>query len=322
MKSHNVMPVLDRRHHLQRNVLAIALVAVAGSGAAACASAAAAPEPSAGSATATTATPTVNPSVKATPTAKATAGLHMIPNGGHQLAFYVTPGHLPAIVLDAGGGNGASSWNKVAPVLAKQTGSEIITYDRSGEGKSTAVPGPWIAQHAVADLHAGLTALGVGDHIVLVSHSLAAEIATYYVRKYPGDIDGAVLVDASLPTFYTNSEVARIVAATTPLIAEAKKAPSTQATRQLLAEAVNYGPVHSAYHTLTWPQSVPATVIVSADTPYTGADADWWRQAAATFVKDAPNRRYVTALKSSHDIEIDRPDVIITEVETMIKKIQ
>ena len=32
------------------------------------------------------------------------AGLHMIANNGHQLAFHVTPGSSPTIVLDAGGG--------------------------------------------------------------------------------------------------------------------------------------------------------------------------------------------------------------------------
>lgn len=310
MKNHDArtsVPARQRRHRVQRTTLAIALAAVAGCGVAACGSSEAPSESS--------------PESSSTSTPAATAGLHLIPNDGHQLAFYVIPGHLPAIVLDAGGGLDASSWSKVAPVLSQQTGSEVITYDRSGEGKSTAVPGPWTAQNAVGDLHAGLAELGVSHNVVLVSHSLAGEIATFYVREYTSSVDGAVLVDASLPTFYTDNEVGRILAASTPMVAAAKNAPSTQATRQLLAEAVDYGPIHRAYHQLTWPQSVPATAIVSAATPYTGVDADWWRQAAATFVNDAPNRRYVTALKSSHDIEIDRPDVIVTAVEAMIKQV-
>ena len=287
---------------LRRCAVAVSLAAVAAGGLAAC-----------GSSAATT--------TSATSTAPA-AGVHLISTNGHKLAFYVTPGHLPAIVLDAGGGLDASAWSKVAPVLAKQTGSEVISYDRAGEGRSEEVAGPWKAQDAVSDLHAGLTSLGVGDHIVLVAHSLAGEIATNYVRQYPGTVDGAVLVDASLPQFYTADEVTRLVTGGAPLVAAAKKAPSTRATRQLIAEATDYGPVHTAYHRLTWPASVPVTAIVSATTPYDGPlDANRWRAAQAAFVKAAPNRTLVTATKSSHDIEIDRPDTIVSATEAMVSQV-
>lgn len=245
----------------------------------------------------------------------------MIANKGHKLAFYVTPGHLPAIVLDAGGGLDASYWKKIVPVLAKKTGSEIITYDRTGEGRSSDVPGPWKAQNAASDLAAGLTRLGATKNVVLVSHSLAGEIATSFVTLHPHWITGAVLVDASLPEFYTDSETAKLVAENEQQIAALKAQPQTRETRQLLAEADNYGSVHHAYHKLSWPQSVPATAIVSSRTPFTTAvDAQLWRQAQQEFVSAAPNRRLVMAEHSSHDIPIDRPDVVINAVEDMVNQ--
>ncbi|WP_084729627.1 alpha/beta fold hydrolase [Streptacidiphilus neutrinimicus] len=262
----------------------------------------------------------------ASPTAAAPAqpSLHMISHQGHRLAFYVTPGRLPAIVLDAGGGLDASYWNKIVPVLAKDTGSEIITYDRSGEGRSSDVPGPWKAQNAAADLAAGLTQLGVTKSVVLVSHSLAGEIATYLVREHPRRIAGAVLVDASLPQFYTPTETARLVAENQQQIAALRQQPQTRATRQLLAEADDYGPVHLAYHELTWPQNVPAIAIVSSQTPFTTSptDAQLWRQAQQEFVSAAPDRRLVVAQNSSHDIPLDRPDVVITTVEAMTEQVR
>jgi len=138
---------------------------------------------------------------KPAPSATADPSLRMVSNGGHRLAFHVTPGHLPAIVLDAGGGLDSSYWAKLVPQLAKDTGSEVITYDRAGIGASDEVPGPWKVQDAVSDLAAGLRALGATHDVVLVSHSLAGEIATYFVRDNPGWVSGAVLVDASLPVF-------------------------------------------------------------------------------------------------------------------------
>lgn len=108
----------------------------------------------------------------------ADAGLHMISNDGHRLAFHVTPGHRPAVVLDAGGGNDSTYWKKLVPVLSQRTGAEIITYDRAGMGKSDRVPGPYGNKDAASDLEAGLKALEVSHDAVLVSHSQAGEVAT------------------------------------------------------------------------------------------------------------------------------------------------
>ncbi|MGH3448811.1 MAG: alpha/beta fold hydrolase [Nocardioidaceae bacterium] len=248
---------------------------------------------------------------------------HMLSVNGHKLAFYVTPGHLPAIVLDAGGGMDASEWKKVAPELAEQTGSKVITYDRAGEGRSEEVSGPWRAADAASDLAAGLTQLGVTDDVVLVSHSLAGEIAFAFANSHPGWVSGAVLVDANLPQFFTPSETARLVALNQKKIEALKKKPSTRKTRQLLAEADNYGPVHTAYHKMTWPSKVPATAIVSAKTPFpTKQDSKLWRQAQQDFAHAASNRRLVKAEHSSHDVPKDRPDVVIDAVEDMVKQVR
>ena len=251
------------------------------------------------------------------------SSLHMITNHGHRLAFHVVPGHLPAIVLDSGGGQDSSYWKNLVPVLSKDTGSEIITYDRAGMGDSDEVPGPWKVEDAVSDLDAGLQQLGVTHDVVLVPHSEAGEIATYFVNDHPGVVAGAVLVDASLPDFYTPSELARVIAANQDQIAQLAKAPSTKQTRQLLAVAQDYGPAHQAYHQMTWPQDVPAIVVASAKTPFdtSPADAQLWRDAQAAFAAHAPNRQLVTAAGSSHDVPLDRPDVVIKAVQDMIAEV-
>ncbi|MFJ6216165.1 alpha/beta fold hydrolase [Streptomyces sp. NPDC092296] len=256
--------------------------------------------------------------------AKAVTGaastLHMITNQGHRLAFQVTPGHQPAIVLDAGGGLDSSYWKDIVPVLAKNTGSEIITYDREGMGASDAVPGPWKVQNAVSDLEAGLTALGATHHVILVAHSEAGEIATYLTRQHPGQFAGAVLVDATLPQFSTDTEIARVAAAGQAQVDAVKGHPATKADRQLLAVAADYVADQRAYHRIAWPASVPATVIVSEETPFptSPSDAEAWRTAQGEFAEAAPNRRLVTAAHSSHDIPVDRPDIVEAQIEAMV----
>jgi pimeloyl-ACP methyl ester carboxylesterase len=266
-----------------------------------------------------TVTPTAGPATSST-----RSTLHMITNQGHQLAFQVTPGHLPAIVLDAGGGLDSSYWKNIVPVLAKKTGSEIITYDREGMGASDPVPGPWQVHNAVSDLETGLTELGATHDVILVSHSEAGEIATYITRQYPAQFVGAVLVDASLPQFSTDTEIARVAAATQAQVTAIQALESTSVTkadRQLLAVAADYLTDQRAYHQITWPASVPATVVVSSETPFptSAPDAQAWRTAQAEFAKAAPNRQLVTAAPSSHDIPLDRPDIVEAQIEAMVK---
>ncbi|MCU1681442.1 MAG: Pimeloyl-ACP methyl ester carboxylesterase [Amycolatopsis sp.] len=246
----------------------------------------------------------------------------MVKNGGHTLAFHLTPGHGPTIVLDAGGGADSSYWKDIVPTLLKNTGSTIVTYDRAGMGASDEVPGPWKVDDAVSDLEAGLTQLGATHNVLLVSHSLAGEIATYFADRNPQWVTGSVLVDASLPNFYTDGEITRIEAANKEQVAELRKQPSTKQTRQLLAVAAGYTAMHRAYHQISWPDDVPATVIVSAKTPFdTPDDAQLWRDAQAQFAGAAPNRTLVVAANSSHDIPLDRPDVVVNAIDEMAKKL-
>jgi pimeloyl-ACP methyl ester carboxylesterase len=248
------------------------------------------------------------------------AGQHMISNNGHRLAFYVTPGHSPAIVLDSGGGEDHTQWKDIVPQLSKATGSQIIAYDRAGLGNSDEVKGPWDGRAAASDLQAGLRELGVTRNVVLVSHSQAGEVATYFARANPGVLSGEVLVDANVPQFFTDREIQRLVAVTTPQIEALKKQPSTKANRQLIATSENFGPTHRAYHKVSWPDSVPVTYIASEKTPFDGSpqDAQRWRDAAAAFVKAGPRRTLITARGSSHEIPQDKPQFVVDEIEKMV----
>ncbi|GHH39155.1 alpha/beta hydrolase [Lentzea cavernae] len=237
----------------------------------------------------------------------------------------MTEGKLPALVLDAGGGLSSSYWKDLAPRLARATGSKVITYDRAGEGESDEISGPWRVENAVSDLEAGLKELGVTDDVVLVSHSIAGEVATGFVNENPGWVSGAVLVDANVPDFFTDD----MLTAFAPAVEKQKNAllaqPSTKKNRQLLSVMVDYAPTHRAFHELTWPQDVPVTAIVASQTPFTDSPdaAQLWRDAQARFAQAGPNRKHVVAENTSHEgIVTERPDVIAGAVEEMLKAVR
>ncbi|MET9482491.1 alpha/beta hydrolase [Streptomyces sp. NPDC006638] len=249
----------------------------------------------------------------------AAAKLHMVDNGGHRLAFYVTRGNGSTIVLDSGGGESSSQWKDIVPKLHAATGATVITYDRAGLGKSDVVPGPWKVASAVGDLKAGLRQLGVTHDVTLVSHSQAGEIANHLAEDDPAMLSGAVLVDANLPQFFTDEEIPRLVAATRQEVDEAKKDPGKPGNRQLIATAEGFAAAHRAFHRVTWPDSVPVTVMVSEKTPFDGSpeDARRWRDAAASFAREAPNRTLVTARGTSHEVPTERPDLVLKAIEAM-----
>lgn len=297
-----------------RNLAALTLAATVAASLGACGDK---PAPSAEKPAASAESPAASapsPSLTAAPETR------MITNDGHRLAFHVTAGHAPVIVLDAGGGEDSSYWDELVPRLAKATGSEIVTYDRAGLGDSDEVPGAWNPQAAVSDLRAGLTELGVTRDVVLVSHSQAGEVATYLAGADPALFKRAVLVDANLPGFFTDAEIARLVAANAPQIEALKAQPSTKANRQLIATATNFAETHHAYHQAAWPDAVPATYIVSEKTPFDGSpeDAQRWRDAAAAFAKAGPGRTLVTATGSSHDVPKDQPDLVLAEISKAV----
>ncbi|WP_327172039.1 alpha/beta hydrolase [Streptomyces sp. NBC_01336] len=262
----------------------------------------------------------------ASPEAGQTAGqtaetkLRMIDNRGHRLAFHVTQGHGSTIVLDSGGGEDSSYWDDLVPRLHAATGATVVTYDRAGLGRSDVVPGPWKVESAVSDLEAGLEQLGVTKNVTLVSHSQAGEIATYFAKENQKMLSGAVLVDANLPPLFTDAQIARLVAFSRPQVDAAKKDPENPQNRQLISTSESFVATSKAFHKATWPDAVPATVIVSEKTPFDGSpeDAQRWRDAAATFVHDGPGRTLVTAEGSSHDVPKDSPDLVLKEIEGMV----
>jgi pimeloyl-ACP methyl ester carboxylesterase len=253
----------------------------------------------------------------------ASGSTQMIERAGHKIAFHVTAGHSPVIVLDAGGGLDSTYWNSLVSTLSARTGSEIISYDRPGFGRSDEVNGPWSLRSATDDLEFGLKRLGATHGVILVAHSLAGEIATSLARRHPAWIAGAILVDANVPEFFTDQQIARQEAIFAPVIAKMKAEPSTQETRQLLAVAQSFSETSRSFHHMSWPDAIPADVILSEKTPFDDpVDADAWRRAHAQFAARANNRKLTIADKSSHDVAHDRPDVIVTAISAMIDSVR
>jgi pimeloyl-ACP methyl ester carboxylesterase len=104
----------------------------------------------------------------------------------------------PVIVFDSGWSADSRAWRRV---MAQLSGSyRVCAQDRAGQGQSSPGPMPRDGEAVARDLHAALTRGSVPKPWVLVGHSLGGLNMRHFVRLFPDDVAGLVLVDPTSPT--------------------------------------------------------------------------------------------------------------------------
>jgi pimeloyl-ACP methyl ester carboxylesterase len=121
----------------------------------------------------------------------------MVDVGGHRLHLHCIGEGRPTVVLEAGANSMSSGWAWVQPEVAKTT--RVCAYDRAGNAWSEPGPGPHDAAHVVEQLHTLLANAGESGPLVLVGHSLGGIFVRLYADRYPEQVAGMVLLDASHP---------------------------------------------------------------------------------------------------------------------------
>ncbi|MFW3170497.1 alpha/beta fold hydrolase [Geodermatophilus sp. CPCC 206100] len=117
--------------------------------------------------------------------------------GGHRLHLDCTGSGGPTVVLQSGLGGFSASWARIAPAVAGTT--RVCAYDRAGQGWSEDAAGSQDGLAAAADLHALLARAGESGPYVLVGHSIGGDHAMTYAARYPEQVAGMVLLDATSP---------------------------------------------------------------------------------------------------------------------------
>jgi pimeloyl-ACP methyl ester carboxylesterase len=117
--------------------------------------------------------------------------------GGYKMHIDCTGEGTPTVILDSGLGDSYVSWRKVQPQIAKFT--RVCSYDRAGIGFSDPSSQPRTSKVIASELHGLLRAAGVAPPYILVGHSMGGYDVRLYASLYSNDVAGMVLVDASHP---------------------------------------------------------------------------------------------------------------------------
>ena len=122
----------------------------------------------------------------------------MVDVGGYKLHINCTgkaEEGQPTVILDAGLGGYSLDWAQVQPEVAKF--AHVCSYDRAGLGWSDESPNPRTSKYIAQELHDLLANAAEVGPFILVGHSFGGINVRVFANKYPEEVAGVVLVDAS-----------------------------------------------------------------------------------------------------------------------------
>jgi pimeloyl-ACP methyl ester carboxylesterase len=234
--------------------------------------------------------------------------------GGHKLhprcGGRGSPGSPTLVYLHGLGGDG-SDVASINTRLADQV--RVCTYDRVNVGRSDSVAGRHTGADSVRDLHALLDTAGVPGPYLLVGFSFGGLLAIMYAGTHPDQVMGILSLDGSLPT---DDEVDQMI--------PAAERTQVMAEQERNEESVDfYRTVDQAKPLVGKVPDVPVTYMAARPVQLPG---NWPVERMRAFIRTKqvqfagsfPKGRLVE-VQSSHDIDLDKPELVIQEVERILE---
>jgi pimeloyl-ACP methyl ester carboxylesterase len=130
----------------------------------------------------------------------------LIDVGGYRLHLNCLGQGSPTVILETGGGGfGSLDFTYIQPELAKIT--RVCSYDRAGYGWSDLSPNPRTSEEIVTELHTLLHRAGIEGPYILGGMSLGGYFTRLYATRYPDEVNGMVLIDASFEDEWSDQEL-------------------------------------------------------------------------------------------------------------------
>jgi pimeloyl-ACP methyl ester carboxylesterase len=230
--------------------------------------------------------------------------------GSYNLHFHIVKGTGTPILFESGGGDDATVWLNILPALADITHATLITYDRSGFGKSGLDPKHYGIVNGVAGLEQGLQSLGYEGDVILVAHSFGGFYSTLYASRHPKTVKAVVLIDANVACFYTPERLA----ATQKSNDEAM--PKLKDTKPgLYYQSGDFSRSVEVLRKTTFPSHIPVIDIVSEKTPFSeSADIQDWKRCHQEFDNVGAHRQGIVAYASGHYVFEENPALTINAI--------
>lgn len=237
----------------------------------------------------------------------------------------------PTIVFLTGKGRDCSDFRKVYGKLKKT--NQIFAYDRAGLGKSESFRGDRTVDTMAFELHELLVKEKIKPPYVLVGHALGTYIMRCYVNMYPKDVSGMVFIDPSHEYEFKNgleirSDSDKVVFRDefkSYLRLEGKyKAHKAESKQCFDFDTLGFSTNQRIVKDLKLPTDIPMTIMIArkidADNDYVNKEMEFRLNFFENWKTINPQTKVVSSYKIGHFIHKEAPDMVIDEINEVIKK--
>jgi len=253
--------------------------------------------------------------------------------GNIRLNFNIIKGGSTTIIFEAGGGMDLTEWSKIVPIVAKNTGATVVSYDRAGYGKSDLPDEPINMKVEAGWLWDCLKQLGLNKNLILAGHSYGGWMIRMISSEHPDVIKGMVFIDP-----FTN-EVVELVGAEQydawqkPQSARRFGLDPSEDFNKILSDPIRLktfskiqratlrfwgeGGTRGKYETMKntkIPAGIPVKVITSGKQWLLPDFWKIWRLSHERLTKSLPGAELIVAEKSDHMIPISQPEIVIDAI--------
>lgn len=233
--------------------------------------------------------------------------------GGYKLHFNILKGNDNVILFESGAGDDGSVWDEINLTVHEITGATVISYDRSGFGKSELNPNQkddsqFGILNGVIELELALKKIGYFDNLILVSHSYGGFYTTLFSSRNPNKVLFNVRVDANLANQYTEE-----------ILVKAEQDNSVHQLKDIhLGQyylGINFANTLRLMWNTEYPSSIPAIDLVSPiQRHHTDDEWELLLRTHQEFVDAQTNRTGIIATASGHYIFLDNPGLVINAI--------
>lgn len=230
--------------------------------------------------------------------------------GEYQLHFNIIKGMGTPILFEAGGGEDGTTWKNILSPIAEITKTTLITYDRTGFGKSTFNATKHGILNGMIGLETGLKKLGYNDNIILVAHSQGGLYATLYASRHPTQVKAAILIDATTACFYEPIRLAE-----TQHSIDAQKEALKESRPGLYYQGSDFSSNINYVRNIVFPKNIPVIDFVAENPPFSDKkEIEDWKKCHQEFAKMSPKFTGVIAYGTGHFIFKDNSSLIISSI--------
>jgi pimeloyl-ACP methyl ester carboxylesterase len=237
---------------------------------------------------------------------------------GYSVTVDCTGAGTPTVILFAGFGDPHTIWKDIQRHLARRT--RVCSYDRLGEGTSSAPRRTQTLASNARLLHDVLAKLDVHGPLVLAGHSIGGDVAANYARTHLRSVSGLVLFDAT-PVGYLQ-HVLRLIPPTAHGLAKALRAEAISITsghnqERLKVTAANWAPPGALGHT-------PVDIVEHGQNIFAAAGKyarplqARWANGQLDLAKLSARSQVIIATRSGHYIYLDQPRLALDVINAVI----